>query len=72
VVDDPKIKDSIGKVIKYACISGAIEPNEYSINSKYKRDCQGVIRVINEIEHCRRWIETEKLNLWNFLKKELF
>jgi hypothetical protein len=61
-LNDPKIKDSIGKVIEYACISGAIEPNEDSINSKYKSDCQGVIRVFNVIQHGRSWIEKEKLD----------
>ena len=61
-LNDPKIKDSIGKVIEYACISGAIEPNEDSINSKYKSDYKGVMRVFNVIRHGKLGIDKEKLD----------
>ena len=61
-LNDPKTKDSIEKVIEYACISGAIEPDEDSIKSKYKSDYKGVMRVFRFIHHGRRWIEKEKLN----------
>jgi hypothetical protein len=61
-LNDPKTKDSIEKVIENACISGAIEPDEDSIKSKYKSDYKGVMRVFNVIYHGRRWIEKEKLN----------
>ena len=54
---DLKTKNSIGKVIEYACISGAIEPNEDSIKSEYKSDCRGVMRIFKVIQHGRRWIE---------------
>ncbi len=61
-LNDPKTKDSIGKVIEYACISGAVEPDEYSINSKYKSDYKGVMRVFNVIRHGKLGIDKEKLD----------
>jgi hypothetical protein len=44
-LNDLKTKNSIGKVIEYACISGAKEPNDDSMSSVYKRDCRGVLRI---------------------------
>jgi hypothetical protein len=59
-LNDPKTKNSIEKVIEYACISGAVEPDKDSINSKYKSDYKGVMRVFNIIQHGRLWIDQEK------------
>jgi hypothetical protein len=56
-LNDLKTKNSIGKVIEYACISGAKEPNDDSMSSVYKRDCRGFLRIFKFIQHGRRWIE---------------
>ncbi len=62
-LNNPKTKNSIEKVIEYACISGAIEPDEDSIKSSYKSDYKGVMRVFNVIQHKRLWVGNTGLNL---------
>jgi hypothetical protein len=62
-LNDPKTKNSIEKVIEYACISGAIEPDEDDINSEYVSDCKGVKRVFNVMQHKRLWVGDTVLNL---------
>jgi hypothetical protein len=44
-----------------ACISGAIEPDEDTINSEYVSDCKGVKRVFDVIQHKR--VGDTELNL---------
>ena len=59
-LNDPKAKNSITKVIDYACISGAIEPNDESINSSYKSDYKGIMRIFKVVQHGRRWVEKDQ------------